>query len=72
MGGGKSQGSFFRIPSLITAQMAGILWVLFFFGGWGVGWLVVCWRRIGRERQRVMYVCVCVSVRGRSGQVQVR
>lgn len=36
-GGGNHKVHFFRIPSLITAQMAGILWVLFFFGGGGLG-----------------------------------
>lgn len=59
MGGGKSQGSCFRIPSLITAQMAGILWVLFFFGGGG---LVGCLLAPDRQRGTESHVCVCVCV----------
>lgn len=48
--------------------MAGILWVLFFLGGGGVGWLLAPDRQ--RERDCDVCVRVCVSVRGRSGQVK--
>lgn len=69
--GRKSQGSFFRVGSKTRANGGNTMGPLLFWG-WGIGWLFVCWRRIGRDGQTVMYVCVCVcvSVRGRSGQVR--
>lgn len=59
--GRKSQGSFFRVGSKTRANGGNTMGPLLFWG-WGIGWLFVCWRRIGRDGQTVMYVCVCVCV----------
>lgn len=59
MGGGKSQGSFFRIGSKIRANGGNTMGPLSFLG---VGGLVVCLLALDRQRGTESDVCVCVCV----------